>query len=82
MTLGLVSLLVADTIYGILNSAGTFETGGFADAFWLGFYVLVACGAPCTRRWASRSTVRDVAGRPHHPHPPEHAVPGGARRAD
>ena len=42
---GLCSLLVADTIYGVLNSAGTFETGGFADLFWLGFYVLVGAAA-------------------------------------
>lgn len=45
MTTGLCSLLIADTIYGILNAAGTFQTGGFADAFWLGFYSLVAVGA-------------------------------------
>jgi diguanylate cyclase (GGDEF)-like protein len=37
--------LVADTIYGVLNSAGTFQTGGFADLFWLGFYVLIAVAA-------------------------------------
>jgi diguanylate cyclase (GGDEF)-like protein len=42
---GLCSLLVADMIYGILNSAGVFETGGVADVFWLGFYVLVAAAA-------------------------------------
>ena len=42
---GLCSLLVADTIYGVLNSAGTFETGGFADLFWLGFYVLIGAAA-------------------------------------
>ena len=42
---GLCSLLVADTIYGILNSAGTFQTGGFADLFWLGFYVLIGAAA-------------------------------------
>ncbi len=45
MTVGLASLLVADTIYGILNTAGAFQTGGFADAFWLGFYVMVAAAA-------------------------------------
>ncbi len=45
MTVGLSSLMVADTIYGVLNTAGTFQTGGFADAFWLGFYVLIAAGA-------------------------------------
>ena len=45
LTAGLCSLLVADTIYGVLNSAGTFETGGFADLFWLGFYVLVGAAA-------------------------------------
>ena len=43
--IGLSSLLVADVIYGILNSAGTFTTGGFADAFWLGFYVSVGAAA-------------------------------------
>ncbi len=42
---GLCSLLVADMIYGILNSAGVFETGGVADVFWLGFYVLLAAAA-------------------------------------
>ena len=42
---GLCSLLVADTIYGVLNSAGTFQTGGFADLFWLGFYVLIGAAA-------------------------------------
>ena len=45
LTAGLCSLLVADTIYGVLNTAGTFETGGFADLFWLGFYVLVGAAA-------------------------------------
>ncbi|HEX2782450.1 MAG TPA: GNAT family N-acetyltransferase [Ilumatobacteraceae bacterium] len=42
---GLCSLLVADTIYGVLNSAGTFQTGGVADLCWLGFYVLVGTAA-------------------------------------
>ncbi|MBK6870497.1 MAG: GNAT family N-acetyltransferase [Kineosporiaceae bacterium] len=42
---GLCSLLVADLIYGILNSAGVFETGGVADVFWLGFYILLAAAA-------------------------------------
>ena len=42
---GLCGLLVADTIYGVLNSAGTFETGGFADLFWLSFYVLIGAAA-------------------------------------
>ena len=45
ITLALGSLLVADTIYGVLNTAGTFQTGGFADAFWLGFYVLFGAAA-------------------------------------
>jgi diguanylate cyclase len=45
MVTGLFSLMVADTIYGILNVAGNFQTGGFADAFWLGFYSLIAAGA-------------------------------------
>ena len=45
MTIGLSSLLIADVIYGILNSAGTFETGGYPDVFWLGFYVMVAASA-------------------------------------
>ncbi len=45
MSAGLVSLMIADTFYGVLNSAGTFETGGFADAFWLGFYILVGAAA-------------------------------------
>ena len=39
---GLGSLLVADTIYGVLNSAGLFQTGGVADAFWIGFYAFAA----------------------------------------
>ncbi len=53
---GLCSLFVADTIYGVLNSAGTFQTGGFADAFWLGFYVLMGAAAlhPATARPAQR----------------------------
>ena len=45
VAMGLCSLLIADTIYGVLNSAGTFQTGGFADAFWLGFYVLLGAAA-------------------------------------
>ena len=45
MSSGLISLLIADTFYGVLNSAGTFETGGFADAFWLGFYILIGTAA-------------------------------------
>ncbi|NND75328.1 MAG: GNAT family N-acetyltransferase [Ilumatobacter sp.] len=45
MTIALLSLLVADTLYGVLGIAGTFTTGGPADAFWLGFYVLIATGA-------------------------------------
>ncbi|MDH4147436.1 MAG: GNAT family N-acetyltransferase, partial [Acidimicrobiia bacterium] len=45
MAAGVMSLLVADFIYGILNSAGAFETGGFADAFWIGFYALVGAAA-------------------------------------
>ena len=59
MTLGLSSLMVADTIYGILNTAGTFQTGGFADAFWLGFYVLIAAGA-LHPSMGERTTVREV----------------------
>jgi len=42
---GLSSLLIADTIYGVLLTAGTFQTGGVADAFWIGFYALIAVGA-------------------------------------
>ncbi len=42
---GLVSLIVADVIYGILSAAATFQTGGFADAFWLGFYALIGASA-------------------------------------
>ena len=45
LTGGLLSLLVADSIYGVLNSAGVFQTGGFADLFWIGFYVLIAAAA-------------------------------------
>lgn len=42
---GLISLIVADVIYGILAAAETFQTGGFADAFWLGFYGLIGASA-------------------------------------
>ncbi|MFK7920123.1 MAG: GNAT family N-acetyltransferase [Ilumatobacter sp.] len=42
---GLISLIIADVIYGILAAAETFQTGGFADAFWLGFYGLIAASA-------------------------------------
>ena len=45
MTIGLFSLLIADTIYGVLGAAGTFQTGGVADAFWIGFYAFIAAGA-------------------------------------
>jgi diguanylate cyclase len=45
ITGGIVSLIIADVIYGILNAAESFTTGGFADGFWLGFYVLIAAGA-------------------------------------
>jgi diguanylate cyclase len=45
MGASLISLLVADTAYGLLSSAGTFETGGVVDVFWLGFYVLFAAAA-------------------------------------
>ncbi len=39
------SLAIADTAYGIYNVKGTFETGLFIDAFWLGFYVLFGVAA-------------------------------------
>ncbi len=42
---GLCSLLVADVIYGVLQSAGAFETGGVADAFWIGFYAFIGAAA-------------------------------------
>ncbi len=45
MTVGLFSLMIADTIYGVLGAAGTFQTGGVADAFWIGFYAFIAAGA-------------------------------------
>jgi diguanylate cyclase len=45
LSAGLCSLLVADIIYGVLNSAGNFKTGGPADAFWLGFYILTGVAA-------------------------------------
>jgi diguanylate cyclase len=45
MGASLVSLLVADTAYGVLSSAGTFETGGTVDLFWIGFYALFAAAA-------------------------------------
>ena len=43
--MGLGSLAVADTAYGIYNAAGTFQTGLFIDAFWLAFYILFAAAA-------------------------------------
>ena len=39
------SLVVADTAYGIYNTQGTFQTGMYVDAFWLGFYVLFGVAA-------------------------------------
>jgi diguanylate cyclase (GGDEF)-like protein len=39
------SLAIADTAYGIYNTAGTFETGLFIDAFWLAFYVMFSLAA-------------------------------------
>ncbi len=45
MGAGLISLIIADVIYGILAAAETFQTGGFADAFWLGFYGLIGASA-------------------------------------
>ncbi len=39
------SLAVADTAYGIYNTQGTFVTGMYVDAFWLGFYVLFGVAA-------------------------------------
>ena len=41
----LCSLVIADVQYGVLNAANAFKTGGIADAFWLGFYVLFALAA-------------------------------------
>jgi diguanylate cyclase len=41
----LFSLVVADVQFGVLNARDAFETGGLADAFWLGFYVLFALAA-------------------------------------
>lgn len=45
MTAGLSSLLVADTMYGIVNTAAGYTTGGIIDAFWIGFYSLIGAGA-------------------------------------
>ena len=42
---GLGSLAVADTAYGIYNANGEFQTGLFIDAFWLAFYTLFAAAA-------------------------------------
>ncbi|MGI9600683.1 MAG: GNAT family N-acetyltransferase [Acidimicrobiales bacterium] len=39
------SLAVADTLYSIYQANGTFRTGLYIDAFWLGFYVLFAAAA-------------------------------------
>lgn len=45
LSCGLVSLIIADVTYGILAAAETFQTGGFADGFWLGFYGLIGASA-------------------------------------
>ncbi len=45
MTCGLISLASADMIYGIMNTAGSYETGGWPDPLWIAFYVLMAAGA-------------------------------------
>ncbi len=39
------SLAIADTGYGMANTANEFETGTWIDLFWLGFYVLFATAA-------------------------------------
>lgn len=39
------SLAVADVAYAAYNANGTFQTGLFIDAFWLGFYVLFGAAA-------------------------------------
>ncbi len=45
MTAGLIGLALADTIYGIMNTAGSYKTGGWPDPLWIAFYVLIAAGA-------------------------------------
>ncbi len=45
LTMSISSLLIADTNYGLLSSAGTFTTGSYVDAFWLGFYTLFGAAA-------------------------------------
>ncbi len=45
MLLGIGSLAVADIGYNIYLAAGTFHTGLFIDAFWLGFYACFAAAA-------------------------------------
>jgi diguanylate cyclase len=42
MIAGLCSLVTADVQFGVANKAGAYTTGGVIDAFWLGFYVLMA----------------------------------------
>jgi hypothetical protein len=60
---GLCGLLIADLDYGILNSAGTFTTGGVADVFWLAFYTLVAAAALHLLTAAVDEAVAAVVGR-------------------
>ncbi|MEZ5378419.1 MAG: GNAT family N-acetyltransferase [Acidimicrobiales bacterium] len=45
MAISFVSLAIADIGYGIANANGTFQTGSYLDAMWLGFYVLLGLAA-------------------------------------
>lgn len=45
MILSIAFLLIADTGYGLTQLAGTYQTGGLIDAFWMLFYVLFAAAA-------------------------------------
>lgn len=81
MAAGLGSLMIADTIYGILNTAGAFATGGVADAFWIGFYVLIAAGA-LHPSMGERFEARREQHRPSDVHPVGGAVRCGRRGAD
>jgi len=46
----IASLAIADVAYNIALGNGTFKTGTWIDAFWLGFYTLMAASARVRRR--------------------------------
>jgi hypothetical protein len=45
LALGITALLLTDAIYGWLQLHGIFETGGWLDAGWMGFYALLGAAA-------------------------------------